>query len=390
MPTAVVPLTALSFSKDIGSIPVVERTLVTFDEAVEFQVIWTLEWCWGVERRGIPLQSPLNSMALRADMAKSFDEEDWTLMPTRKTLRAMSHLLRHNARANARSRRNAIEEFRSEKCRYKLKFIGHREPGDEPTIYAAIGDAEPVAYKYPFKDLRIRSCAHPFIVVYRAHLIATIRHHGWNGNALESLHDNTLKISMRWRETPPAEFKYGPAFPPEHCHPGSIVESVNGSSPPERGSSYRPNDVAPADAQCPPSESHPVSSLRKRKREASEAEVDLAEPPRLCARALGSSSLASLYADRTVVKSWLDMVEPGDIDYRCTSDSVTLEADTAPAEYMQETSRDPKEVMRTGWRPLKISRPLGQERDMSRWTSSMAAAWIAGVMIWGHYDHGGS
>ena len=79
MPTAVVPLTALSLSKDIDSLPVVERTLVTFDEAVEFQVvssresewhghdahrreIWTLEWCWGVERGGIPLQSPLNSM----------------------------------------------------------------------------------------------------------------------------------------------------------------------------------------------------------------------------------------------------------------------------------------------------------------------------------------
>ena len=76
MPTAVVPLTALSFSKDIDPLPVVERSLVTFDEAVEFQVvssresewhahrrkIWTLEWCWGVERGGIPLQSPLNSM----------------------------------------------------------------------------------------------------------------------------------------------------------------------------------------------------------------------------------------------------------------------------------------------------------------------------------------
>ena len=79
MSTAIAPLTALSFSKDIDPISVVECTLVTFDEAVEFQVvshqesewhgrdvhsrqIWTLEWCWGVERGGIPLESPLNSM----------------------------------------------------------------------------------------------------------------------------------------------------------------------------------------------------------------------------------------------------------------------------------------------------------------------------------------
>ena len=35
----VVPLSALSFSKDGGNIPVVERTLLTFDEAVEYQVV---------------------------------------------------------------------------------------------------------------------------------------------------------------------------------------------------------------------------------------------------------------------------------------------------------------------------------------------------------------
>ncbi|KAL1703168.1 hypothetical protein EV121DRAFT_281327 [Schizophyllum commune] len=381
----VVPLSALSFTKDAASIPVVERTLLTFDEAVEFQVIWTLEWCWGVERGGIPLTGPLNCMELRADMAKSFDEEDWTLIPTRKTLRAMLNLLRHNARAKASSRRNAMK---AQECKYKLKFIGHREPGEEPTIYAAIGDAEPVAFEYPYKDLRIRSCAHPFIVVYKAHLIATIRKNGWNANMLESLHETTLKISMRWRETPPAEFKYGPDFPPEHCHPGSIAGSVNGSPPRKRESSDRPNGVAPADAPC----SHPgtlsTSSLRKRKREDSDEEVDLEAPPRLCARTLGSSSLASLYTDGATVVSWLEMLEPGDIDYRCAPESAIAEADAALTQYVQEPARDPKEVMRTGWKPLQISRPLGQERDMSRWTSSMAAAWIAGVMIWGHYDKG--
>ncbi|KAI5886953.1 uncharacterized protein SCHCODRAFT_02515710 [Schizophyllum commune H4-8] len=380
-----VPLSALSFSEDAACIPVVERTLLTFDEAVEFQVIWTLEWCWGVERGGIPLTGPFNRMELRADMAKSFDEEDWTLMPTRKTLRAMSHLLRHNAQADASSRRNAMK---AQKCKYKLKFVGHRKPGDEPTIYAAIGDAEPTAYKYPYKDLRIRSCAHPFIVVYKAHLIATDRHNGWNHHALESLHDNTLKISMRWRETPPAQFKYGPDFPPEHCHPGSIAGSVDGSSPRKRGSSDRPSDLPPTNALC--SHSGSRSSLRKRKREDSDEEVDLEAPPRLCARTLDTSSLASLYADSTAVVSWLDMLEPGDVDYRCTPESAMAEADAALAQYVQEPARDPKEVMRTGWKPLKISRPLGQERDMSRWTSSMAAAWIAGVMIWGRYDDGSS
>ncbi|KAL1713097.1 hypothetical protein EV715DRAFT_212401 [Schizophyllum commune] len=384
----VVPLSALSFSKGGGNIPVVERTLLTFDEAVEYQVIWTLEWCWGVERGGIPLTSSLNTMEIRTDMAKSFDDEDWTLMPTRETLREMSHLLRHNARADARSRRNAIEEFRPEQCEYELKFIGYREPGDEPTIYAAIGDAEPKAFKYPYTDLRIRSCAHPFYVVYRAHLLVTIRHHSWDDRTLPSLNENTIKISKRWRETPPAEFRYGPAFPPEHCHPGSIAGSVSGSSPRRRGNSNRPVDGGPADALCSHSGSHSASSLRKRKREASDDEVDLEAPPRLCARTLGSSSLESLYADRTAVVSWLDMLEPGDIDWRCAPEFAMAEADSSLAEYVQEPSRDPKEVMRTGWCPFKISRPLGQERDMSRWTSSIAAAWIAGVMIWGHYDKG--
>ena len=46
MPTAVVTLTALSLSKDIDPIPVVERTLVTFDEAVEFQVASSGESEW--------------------------------------------------------------------------------------------------------------------------------------------------------------------------------------------------------------------------------------------------------------------------------------------------------------------------------------------------------
>ncbi|KAI5831822.1 hypothetical protein K523DRAFT_236622 [Schizophyllum commune Tattone D] len=359
MSTAAVPLTALSFSKDIDPIPVVERTLVTFDEAVEFQVIWTLEWCWGVERGGIPLESPLN---MRADMAKSFDDEDWALMPTRETLREMSHLLRHNARVDASSRRNAIE---AQDCQYELKFIGYREPGEEPTIYAAIGDAQPKAFQFPYTDLRVRSCAHPFYAVYRAHLLVTVRHHSWNDKTLPSLNENTMKISKRWRETPPAEFRYGPDFPPEHCHPGSIAGSVDGSS-------------------------HSASSLRKRKRTAGDADVNLEAPSRLCARTLGSSSLKSLYTDRAAVVSWLDMLEPGDIDCRCTPESAIAEAEAALTDYTQEPSRDPREVMRTGWCPFKISRPLGQERDMSRWTSSIAAAWIAGVIIWGHYDDGSS
>ncbi|KAL1672569.1 hypothetical protein EV122DRAFT_255753 [Schizophyllum commune] len=324
MSTAIVPLTAISFSKDIDLIPVVERTLVTFDEAVEFQVIWTLEWCWGVERGGIPLKSPLNSMECESRASES--------------------------------------EFRPEYCEYELKFIGYRKPGEEPTIYAAIGDAEPKAFKFPYTNLRIRSCAHPFYVVYRAHLLVTVRHHSWNDKTLPSLNENTMKISMRWRKTPPAEFRYGPAFPPEHCHPGSIAGSVNASS-------------------------HSALSLRKRKRT---ADVDLVAPPRLRARTLGPSSLGSPYADSTAVVSWLDMVEPGDIDCRCTPESAIAEAEAALTDYTQEPSRDPREVMRTGWSPFKISRPLGQERDMSRWTSSIAAAWIAGVIIWGRYDDGSS
>ncbi|KAI4518555.1 hypothetical protein K525DRAFT_208222 [Schizophyllum commune Loenen D] len=358
MSTAMVPLTALSFSKEIGPIPVVERTLITFEEAMEFQVIWTLEWCWGVDRGGIHLKIPLNRMELRADMAKSFDDEDWTLMPTRETLRGMSHLLQHNARADAHSRRNAIEECRPKECEYELKFVGYREPGEEPTIYAPIGDAEPRAFEFPYTDLRIRSCAHPFYVVYRAHLLVTVRHHSWNDKTLPSLNENTMKISKRWRKTPPTEFRYGPDFPLEHCHPGSIAGSVNGSS-------------------------HSTSSLRKRKRTAGGTDVNFEASSRLCARTLGLSSLGSLYADRTAVVSWLDMLEPGDIDCRCTPES-------ALTDYTQEPSRDPREVMRTGWCPFKISRPLGQERDMSRWTSSIAAAWIAGVIIWGRHDDGSS
>lgn len=344
---------------------------------------------------------------VRADMAKSFDDEDWTLMPTRENLREMSHLLRHNARADARSRRNAIEvradlarspshtdhqsqEFRPEDCEYELKFIGYRKPGEEPTIYAAIGDAEPKAFQFPYTDLRIRSCAHPFYVVYRAHLLVTVRHHSWNDKTLPSLNEDTVKISKRWRQTPPAEFRYGPAFPPEHCYPGSIAGSVSDSSSRRRGNSNRSVNGALADALCSHSGSHSASSLRKRKREANDNEVDLEAPPRLCARTLGSSSLESLYADHTAVVSWLDMLEPGDIGCRCTPESAIAKAEAALTDYTQEPSRDPREVMRTGWCPFKISRPLGQERDMSRWTSSIAAAWIAGVIIWGNYDGGSS
>ena len=46
MSTAIVPLIAISFSKDIDLRPVVERTLVTFDEAVEFQVVSHQESEW--------------------------------------------------------------------------------------------------------------------------------------------------------------------------------------------------------------------------------------------------------------------------------------------------------------------------------------------------------
>ncbi|KAL1735020.1 hypothetical protein EV714DRAFT_280649 [Schizophyllum commune] len=388
-----VPLTAISFNDSIAEEPLTGRQVVSLDQDLDYQRIWTLEWFWGLSKGTLPLKSDLNILEMRADMLQSYDEEGWTLVPTADTLKAMEVILRHNVRAEDAFRKVFTEEISTPVHEYRLVPIGMKAQGLRPTIYVDVGEATPRAVRHPYNDLpTIKSGAHPFFVVYK--LEDFLMSGGrpmlvWLRPIIQSI----LRVSRFWQRTPPASFRYGPDLPLEHRHPASISgdadlmprqESHNGDGPDE-------NDAPPVHEGHPGAvdvdhHTQSTSSLGKRKR-AADTPADLADaPPRVCPRILEPKRTKNLYRTRSAIEAWVARIEPCDPGLRTSPASAIAEADADLAQYVQEPLRDPQEVMRTGRRLSQGSTPLEQKRDTSRFSSCNWAEQKYCIYLWGYRD----
>ncbi|KAL1740972.1 hypothetical protein HDZ31DRAFT_4513, partial [Schizophyllum fasciatum] len=186
------PLATLSMTMDIATVPIVEHSLVAFDEERDFQ--------WVVH----------------ADMLKSFEEEEWTFMPTKKNMKAMSALLKYNARADTGCRKSIL------KVR-ELKYVGARESSEYPTMYIH-GDGAPLAFAHPYRDLPlIKSRVHPFLVVHKAINFVLRRTHPAVIRDLKPIYAAAARLQRQWSLMPPPEFNYGPDIHDEERHPASAT-----------------------------------------------------------------------------------------------------------------------------------------------------------------------
>ncbi|KAI5831821.1 hypothetical protein K523DRAFT_414675 [Schizophyllum commune Tattone D] len=105
-----IPLTAVSLRSNLTENPKIERSVVFLDEDRDYQLIWTLEWYWGLPKGALSTKCRLNRFEMRADMLKSYNEDGWILMPTTETLKAIEVMLRHNIQAGNTQRRTFTEQ----------------------------------------------------------------------------------------------------------------------------------------------------------------------------------------------------------------------------------------------------------------------------------------
>ncbi|KAL1735008.1 hypothetical protein EV714DRAFT_280643 [Schizophyllum commune] len=347
MPSNSVPLASVALSPNIAGIPMAERTLVKFDEELDYQHV------------------------LRSDMLVSLHEVDWMLMPTSETLNKVARLSKRNFRAKVSSRVNILEAFSAEEHEYELRYMRVCDDAKQPTIYIDTGDAAPGAFEYPYHGLpKVTSRAHPLFIIYMVNRATLDGIHPINDRDLKAMHIATGNVARLWLNDPPSEFKYGHELPIEHRHPISVAGFSEGDLETQHT---------------------PTTILGKRKREPSDGEGS----PRLTSRALAFVPADRLYDDATALRAWVGGIEPGHPSLRPTSPSLTEgsalpplsdEADAALAQYALESFRPPLHVMRTGRRLPVISFPIYQEQDTSRFTSSQWAEWKFHVILWGYRE----
>ncbi|KAL1713082.1 hypothetical protein EV715DRAFT_296434 [Schizophyllum commune] len=218
-----VPLTVVSLRSNVTENPQIERAVVFLDEDRDYQLIWTLEWYWGLPKGALSTKCRLNRFEMRADMLKSYNEDGWILMPTTETLKAIEVMLRHNIQAGNTQRRTFTEEFPAAMHQYQLLPAALSGKGRRPTIYVDIGEATPRQFHYPYSDLpTVESRTHPFFVLHALEGFmlgsARVLRYPW----LRPYRQAALRVSGLWRGAPPREFRWGPDLPLEHWHPKSI------------------------------------------------------------------------------------------------------------------------------------------------------------------------
>ncbi|TRM63453.1 hypothetical protein BD626DRAFT_629985 [Schizophyllum amplum] len=388
-----ISLTALSFSKSLTDIPLVQHTLLALDDDEDYQQLWTLEWNWGFKRGELPHRSHLNRLELRSDMLESYQNKGWMLSPTQETLQAMVKVLSHNSRADASSRKTLGEGFFKAEYEYDIKAIQLHDPSEQRAIYATLQDGTSRAFAYPYEDLpKVKSQAHPLFVIFVADYLLMHAIPFDYFCYTRVFRRPIIDLTRVWQRRPPIDFIYGPDIPKEHRHPrsmcGSDLQATADSSSVVSSSAdltkrtdttIAPNPqkeslaevsifVAHNWASIPGSQCTPSAvALGKRKRG---AEPDLEG----AACRLSSDTLARIPQcepdANQRIHIWMDKQATHADNQECRSPDATLEAAVALARYTEEASRDPEEVLCAMKRLPTGIVPHGQMRDTSRYSSN--------------------
>ncbi|KAL1695888.1 hypothetical protein GGG16DRAFT_44563 [Schizophyllum commune] len=379
-----IPSAALTMNPCFPDIPIEKSTLLSLDVDADYQLIWTLEWFWGLRRGELPLRSTLNEIELRADVMTTFKNVDWMLVPTEETMEKMEMICEHNDFADATSRK-ALSEHVYE---YELKPLGFTSEYRRATLYATLEDGTLRAYQYPYEDLpRIRSPAHPFFVVMLANLYACRLAPCGTPSFIHDTVNAILRITSYWRDAPPTSFIYGPKIAREHRHPQSVAGSVASKRKKAKHHKRSSDKLQTADTKkTARAKEGSGSSLGKRKRGSDAAH----ESSGASSSQLSSHALATLPADKLdteeAIHTWMDKKDLPSGGGRCTTPEPPPDVAAALTQYATEPSRDPEETLRAGKRFKRGIIPTWQKPDTSRYCSNDWAHEKCRVHLWAPYD----
>ncbi|KAL1660591.1 hypothetical protein GGF50DRAFT_130162 [Schizophyllum commune] len=210
---------AISTSKNQETTPVIDHHVVDLDPGRYRRQIEFFEYYWGLQKGELDMDSPLNHIKLRSDMAARLRNREWVLMPTPEMLRVMQQIADHNKVAGLQSRKNCLKLLPAREYEYDFVPLLMTKKG-RPILYVDHGNGVK-SMRAPYKLMhRIRSRAHPFFVAFMAnttlHMMAPIV---MPMDKARPLMRSVGNIVRTWLREPPPEFLIGPDVWNTHRHP---------------------------------------------------------------------------------------------------------------------------------------------------------------------------
>ncbi|KAL1754383.1 hypothetical protein FB107DRAFT_291709 [Schizophyllum commune] len=344
-----IPSTSMSTQENMDALPIVNYRLVDFDTSLYRRQVEHFEYYWGLQKGELDLDTPFNHIQLRSDMAKRLDENEWTIVPTKRTINAIIALSDFNKTADVHKRRRFTEVLPEQEYEYDFVPL-HITQGDRPSMYLKRGSTTRTINKAYSKMPRIKSRAHPLFVVFRTDRDILSAYYTISKSKKDRLRDMTHAVLFRWQDCPPIEFLVGPDVWAKHRHPWSDDGSV-------------------ARAQLstckPPPAKKPARAVRKSTRapspqhktpQARPSVYDYARRPPPCPnspvlpRSTRASSSGSSASDADVefsaadLQDWLNSVKPEPKPKRAFPSSPRRDA--VLARYRKEPARSPANALR--------------------------------------------
>ncbi|KAL1735031.1 hypothetical protein EV714DRAFT_268305 [Schizophyllum commune] len=178
------------------------------------------ECYWGLKKGELELSTSLNHIQLRSDMVRRMDDCEWTLLPTKKTLKAITALSDFNTAADASKRKRFTEDLPAQE--YEYEFLPMQiSKRDCPSMYLKRGSTTRTIHRAYSKMPRIKTRAHPLFVIFRAFNDIVSGSFSMPDAKVQRLTQLLNDVLRRWEPPPPVEFLVGPDVWAEHRHPSS-------------------------------------------------------------------------------------------------------------------------------------------------------------------------
>ncbi|KAL1754367.1 hypothetical protein FB107DRAFT_249532 [Schizophyllum commune] len=369
----------ISSKKNMDSVPLVDYRLMDLDAGKYKRQIEHYEYYWGLQRGQLDLETPLNHLQLRSDVAKKLDKQEWVIVPTQETMDTMIALSRHNQSQDVDSRR-AFTEVLPE-VEYEYEFVPlYISEQRRPSLYIKQGNTTTVV-RPPFTQMpRIKSRAHPLFVIFRSEDVLSLFISKPNTRQRQ-LTLAAGAVIYRWIQPPPPEFLVGRNVWKGHRHPlsddGSEVRAQLKANKPARTRAVpratRRSTRAPS--QQPKTQTRP--SIYDRQQRPIKQMTSALPVYKLSGRTESSDGLSE-----PEVIDWMSSVEAQADAPPCPSPGFAAE-DSLLADYQKERARDPANALRlTAFYNTGGMVVGARGSDRSRYSSNDWAMHVYSTCLW--------
>ncbi|KAI5886938.1 uncharacterized protein SCHCODRAFT_02602661 [Schizophyllum commune H4-8] len=350
---------------------VVNYCLVDIDAGRYQRQMEHFEYYWGLGKGELALDTELNHIQLRKDMADKLDCQEWAIMPTQDTLDAMISLSRYNASQDVNARRHYSEILPEVEYEYEFVPLYVCQP-----IYAKTGRSTRT-FRPPYARMpRLKSRAHPLFVIFKM-VDVLILFISTSDSKERAYTCSAIDVAKCWEATPPPEFLIGSDVWQSHRHPlsddGSKVQDQlkGGKRTHKQPRNVRKSTRAP----CSLPKAHTGPSIYDRQQRPIKEMTSALPLYRLSGRTESSSGLSE-----QELHDWMERARG-----QASAPPDSTADDRLLAEYQKERARDPDNALRL--RNVYdlggvITGPRGSDR--SRYSSNDWAMHVFNTCLWTH------